>query len=60
MFTEFAQQVVAARTTPLKRPQVQAKARAIQESMKPAPRREGQGGLAYPYPGKGVSGETTN
>jgi hypothetical protein len=60
VFTEFAKQVVAARTTPLKRPQVQAKTRAIQESMKPAPRRQGQSGLAYPYPGKGVSGETSN
>jgi hypothetical protein len=60
VFSEFAKQVVAARDCGSDRPVVQAKTRAIQESMKPAPRRKGQGGLAYPYPGKGVSGETTN
>lgn len=60
MLPEFFAEAEAARATPLKRPVVQANARAIQESTKPIPRRETQGGLAYPYPGKGVSGESSN
>lgn len=60
MNAEFFEQVLTAQSTPTARPDVQAHARAIQESIKPIPARERQGGIAYPYPGKGVSGETTN
>lgn len=60
MLLEFIEEAEAARATPTKRPKVQANTRAIQESIKPLPRRQVQGGLAYPYPGKGVSGETSN
>lgn len=42
------------------RPQIQQFARALNE-MAPNPyNRVRDGGLAYPYPGKGVNGETTN
>ena len=60
MNAEFWEEANATQVSATKRPDVQAHARAIQESIKPISQRERQGGIAYPYPGKGVSGETTN
>jgi hypothetical protein len=60
MNAEFFEEVNATQVSPTERPEVQAFARAISESIPPATQREAQGGLTYPLPGKGVSGETTN
>lgn len=60
MSPEFWQAVQATQGANSKRPDVQAHARAIQQSIKPISQRERQGGLAYPLPGKGVSGESSN
>lgn len=60
MNQEFMQGVVFSRETDKVRPQVQRQARAITESVPPLSRRETDGDLPYPYPGKGVGGETTN
>lgn len=60
MIAEFFEQVLIAQSSPTERPDVQAHARAIQESIPHVSRQITQGGLAYPYPGKGVSGESTN
>jgi len=57
---EFWEEVLATQSSPTERPQVQAYARAIAESIPPASQGMRQGGLTYPLPGKGVSGETTN
>ena len=42
------------------RPLIQQKARRLTELAPRPDRRLVDGGLMYPYPGKGVSGETTN
>lgn len=42
------------------RPQIQQKARRLMELAPNPYSRKQDGVLAYPYPGKGVSGETTN
>lgn len=60
MNAEFFAEAKTARSSPTKRPDVQAKARAIQQSIPPMTPQETQGDLAYPYPGKGVSGESSN
>jgi len=60
MNAEFWEEIDAAQASPTKRPDVQAFARAISESIPPVSKQQRQGGLAYPLPGKGVSGETTN
>jgi hypothetical protein len=60
MKKEFIDSVINAQFCALERPQIQQQARAITLSVPPLSRRETQGDLPYPYPGKGVSGETTN
>jgi hypothetical protein len=60
MRDEFLESVLTAQGSPTERPFVQANARAISESMPPMSQQETKGSLPYPYPGKGVSGETTN
>lgn len=60
MWKDFLDSVISAQTSATQRPDVQTHARAIQESIPPMSQRETKGGLPYPYPGKGVSGETTN
>lgn len=60
MNAEFFEEVMTTQTSPTKRPDVQTYARAIAESIPPASQGIRQGGLTYPLPGKGVSGETTN
>jgi hypothetical protein len=60
MRPEFEEEILEAQYCPVLRPSVQANTRAIAESIPPVSKRQTQGGLAYPYPGKGVSGETTN
>lgn len=57
---EFWEEFEETQSSPTKRPDVQAHARAIQESIPPITKQQRQGGLAYPYPGKGVSGESSN
>ena len=60
MNAEFWEEFETAQSSSAKRPDVQTFARAIQQSIPPAVQPWQQGTLAYPYPGKGVSGETTN
>lgn len=60
MINEFIEEILTAQSSPTARPDVQQFARAIQESIPPAQQSVQQGGLAYPYPGRGVSGESTN
>ena len=60
MIQEFIQGMLSATVTDKERPQIQQQARAITYSTPPLSRRETQGDLPYPYPGKGVGGESTN
>lgn len=61
MNAEFWEEFEVTQSSPVERPQVQSMARAIQESIPPAAKQRGpSSGLAYPYPGKGVSGESSN
>jgi hypothetical protein len=60
MNAEFEEEILTAQSSPTKRPDVQAHARAIQQSIKPVQQPWQQGTLAYPLPGKGVSGESSN
>ena len=60
MNAEFWEAILITQSALTERPEVQQFARAIQQSIPPVSQREVQGGFAYPYPGKGVSGESTN
>ena len=60
MNREFVQGVEHGRLPGPPRPQIQQQARAITLSVPPISAPEREGGLTYPYPGKGVNGETTN
>jgi hypothetical protein len=60
MNREFYVSAEAARAPGPKRPQIQRQARLISEAAPSPYDRVRDGGLAYPYPGKGVNGETTN
>lgn len=60
MIREFAEGAEHGRQPGPPRPQVQRQARALTLAAPPISQRETEGGLTYPYPGKGVSGETTN
>lgn len=60
MNREFWAEFTLTQTSPTERPEVQAYARAIAESIPPARPQTQQGELAYPYPGRGVSGESSN
>lgn len=52
--------VEAGRSPGPRRPQIQRQARAITEAAPNPYNKVRDGNLAYPYPGKGVNGETTN
>lgn len=60
MIQEFIQGMLSATVTDKERPAIQSQARAITLSTPPIQRTERDGGLTYPYPGKGVNGETAN
>lgn len=60
MNREFWDAFLATQDSATERPEVQTYARAIQQSIPPAMTQVQQGGLAYPYPGRGVSGESSN
>lgn len=60
MNREFAESAEHGRIPGPPRPQIQRQARAITESAPNPYNKQRDGGLSYPYPGKGVNGETTN
>lgn len=60
MIQDFIQGMLSATVTDKVRPQIQQQARAITLSTPPIRTANQEGDLPYPYPGKGVSGETTN
>ena len=57
---EFVLSAEAARNPGPKRPQVQRQARLLSEAAPNPYNRVRDGGLAYPYPGRGPNGETSN
>ena len=60
MLVQFADGAAVGRDPGPRRPQIQRQARLLTEAAPNPYNRVIDGDLPYPYPGKGVSGETTN
>jgi len=60
MRQEFLNSILDAQVSLTERPQIQQQARAITYSTPPIRIANQEGDLPYPYPGKGVGGESTN